>query len=126
MTKFFRELKEFAIKGNVIDLAVGVIIGGAFGKVVSSLVSDILMPPIGMLIGGINFTDIVWHLSPLVTINIGNFIQATLDLFIISAAVFGLIKIMNRLRRNQEEDKIVTELMLLTEIRDLLKNKNTL
>src|SRR5208337_2652669 len=106
-----KEFKEFAVKGNMVDLAVGIIIGGAFGKVVSSIVSDVLMPPLGYLIGGINFTDIKIHLkapaidlagkaAQEVTINIGNFIQSLVDFGIVAFAVFLLVKGINRLHRN--------------------------
>jgi large conductance mechanosensitive channel len=133
-----KEFKEFAVKGNMVDLAAGVIIGGAFGKVVSSLVSDILMPPLGYLIGGINFTDIKIHLkAPVlalsgkvldeVTINVGNFIQSLVDFTIIAFAVFLLVKGVNRLNRTAAEVPAVPaptlQEELLAEIRDLLKKK---
>lgn len=134
-----KEFREFAVKGNMVDLAVGIIIGGAFGKVVSSIVSDVLMPPLGYLIGGINFTDIKIHLktpaidlagksAQEVTINIGNFIQAMVDFGIIAFAVFLLVKGINRLQRKAAEAPAVPpeptkQELLLTEIRDLLKKK---
>jgi large conductance mechanosensitive channel len=134
MKHFIRELKEFAVKGNVVDLAVGVIIGGAFGKVVSSLVSDIIMPPIGLLVGGMKFTDIVITLKkggvnaagtivPAVTMNIGNFIQNCFDFLIVALAIFAMIKLMNRIRKQKpvEEKETPRDIQLLTEIRDLLK-----
>jgi large conductance mechanosensitive channel len=107
---FVKEFKEFAVKGNVIDLAVGVVIGGAFGKIVGSVVSDVIMPPIGLLVGGVNFTDIKLQLKdavvteagkalPAVTLNLGNFIQAIVDFTIIAFAVFLLVKGINTLRR---------------------------
>src|SRR5581483_10385485 len=109
-----KEFEEFAVKGNMVDLAVGIIIGGAFGKVVTSIVSDILMPPLGYIIGGINFTDIKIHLkapaidmagkaAQEVTINIGNFIQALVDLTIIALAVFLIVKVINALNRKVAE-----------------------
>jgi large conductance mechanosensitive channel len=133
-----KEFKEFAVKGNMVDLAVGVVIGGAFGKVVSSIVSDLLMPPIGFVVGGINFADIKWTLKaalpdPLtgkmlansVTINIGNFIQSLVDFGIIAFSVFLLVKLLNSLHRQAEATappEPSDEVKLLTEIRDLLKN----
>lgn len=132
-----KEFKEFATRGNVLDLAVGVIIGGAFGKIVSSLVADIIMPPIGVLIGGVKFTDIKLTLKDpvldasdkviqgAVTMNIGNFIQATFDFLIVAAAIFVLVKLVNSLKRKKEEAPapavISREVELLTEIRDLLR-----
>jgi large conductance mechanosensitive channel len=132
-----KEFKEFAVKGNMVDLAVGVVIGGAFGKVVSSIVADLLMPPIGFVIGGINFADIKWTLkasipNPLtgammpnsVTINIGNFIQSLVDFSIIALSVFLLVKLLNTLHRKEEAaPEPSDEVKLLTEIRDLLKNQ---
>lgn len=141
MGKFFNEFKEFAVKGNAVDMAVGVIIGGAFGKIVSSIVDDIIMPPIGWLIGGVNFTDlkitlpseeIAGQMLPSATINYGNFIQTTFDFIIIAFCVFMLVKGINRLARkekNTEESKPApaptpsNEEKLLTEIRDLLKKQ---
>jgi large conductance mechanosensitive channel len=131
-----KEYKEFAVKGNMVDLAVGIIIGGAFGKVVSSVVADLLMPPLGYLIGGINFTDIKIQLkAPVlnlatgrttqeVTINIGNFIQSLVDFGIITFVVFLLVKGINRMQRKEAEVLVPTkDQELLTEIRDLLKKK---
>jgi large conductance mechanosensitive channel len=139
---FIKEFKEFAMRGNVMDMAVGVIIGGAFGKIVSSLVNDVIMPPIGWLIGGINFTDLSVKLpvNPLtpdqdpVTINYGAFLQTTLDFLIVAFCIFLLIKGINRLsnlKKKEEEaaapapeaPKGPTQEELLTEIRDLLKQK---
>lgn len=138
MGNFLHEFKQFAMRGNVIDMAVGIIIGGAFGKIVSSVVSDLIMPPIGLLIGGVNFTDLKITLkhavmegdkvvSPAVTINYGNFMQTTLDFIIIAFAIFLLIKGVNALSRKKEEQKAApaappADIQLLTEIRDLLKN----
>lgn len=106
MSKFINEFKEFAVKGNAVDMAVGVIIGGAFGKIVSSLVNDIIMPPIGWLIGGVNFSDLkvtlptmdlgIEQLEP-ATINYGNFIQTTFDFVIIALCIFMIVKGINHL-----------------------------
>lgn len=127
------------MRGNVVDMAVGVIIGGAFGKIVSSVVNDIIMPPIGWLIGGINFSDLKVTLpaNPLqpeldpVTINYGAFIQTTLDFLIVAFCIFMLIKGINKLSKKKEEEPAApapdpepsAEEKLLTEIRDLLKQK---
>ncbi|MDD6553718.1 MAG: large-conductance mechanosensitive channel protein MscL [Prevotellaceae bacterium] len=138
MSKFIQEFKDFAVKGNAVDMAVGVIIGGAFGKIVSSLVDDIIMPPIGWLIGGVNFTDLKVTLPsvvlpgvekmPAATINYGNFLQTLLDFLIIAFCVFLLVKGINTLTRKKEEEPAAPpapskEEELLTEIRDLLKEK---
>ena len=136
-TKFIKDFKEFAIKGNAVQLAVGVIIGSAFGKIVSSIVDDIIMPPLGWLIGGVDFTDLKLKLpqNPLnpdvqVTINYGNFIQATIVFIIVAFCVFLLVKGMAALSRsNKEEEKPKAapapskEEVLLTEIRDLLREQ---
>jgi large conductance mechanosensitive channel len=122
--KLIKEFKEFAMKGNVVDLAVAVIIGGAFGKIISSLVADVLMPPIGLLLGGINFTDIKIKLNEAVAINIGNFIQASIDFIIIAFVIFIIIKIMNQAKKKAEAtapEAPSPEVNLLTEIRDALK-----
>lgn len=139
---FFKEFKTFAMRGNVIDLAVGVVIGGAFGKIVSSVVSDIIMPPLGLLIGGVHFTDLAITLKaasvdamgkvmPAVTLNIGNFIQAVFDFMIIAFAIFLFVKAINKLSNLNNEAAATAppppptkEELLLTEIRDLLKEKN--
>ena len=139
-SKFIQEFKAFAIKGNAIDLAVGVIIGGAFGKIVSSIVSDLIMPPIGWLIGGVNFTDLKYTLpkNPIAeegtepaTIAYGSFIQNCLDFLIIALCVFLLVKFITRLTRKEEKPATPPappapskEELLLTEIRDLLKQQN--
>jgi len=126
---FIKEFKEFATRGNVVDLAVGIIIGGVFGKIVSSLVADIIMPPIGLIIGGIKFTELKIGLKDDVTINIGNFIQATFDFIIVAGAIFFIIKLMNSLKRKKIKEEAVApstpsaEVQLLTEIRDLLKKQ---
>ena len=129
--KLVDEFKSFAMKGNVIDLAVGIIIGAAFGKIVSSLVSDIIMPPIGLLIGGVTFTDLKVVMKaateghPAVTWNYGNFLQVTFDFLIVAFAVFLLIKAIVLARRKEETAPAAPpapskEEILLTEIRDLL------
>ncbi len=136
MNKFLSEFKKFAMRGNVVDLAVGVIIGGAFGKIVSSLVGDVLMPLLGLIVGGINFSKLTLTLKsavvegekvikPAVTINYGSFIQAVFDFTIIALAVFLLVRGINKLSRKKEQEpkKPSDEVMLLTEIRDLLKEK---
>ncbi len=131
---FAQEFKQFAMKGNVVDLAVGVIIGGAFGKIVSSLVSDVIMPPIGLLLGGVNFKDISIVLKeavdkhPAVTLNIGMFVQTIFDFLIVALSVFFMIRMLARLKRREKEAPTIEpepskEELLLTEIRDLLKNK---
>lgn len=129
-----KEFREFAVKGNVVDMAVGVIIGAAFGKIVSSLVSDVIMPPIGIMIGGVDFSNLSFVLkeasssAPAVTLNYGKFIQTIIDFLIISFAIFLMVKMINKLKRREEqkpaEAKLSTQEKLLTEIRDLLqKNK---
>lgn len=128
------EFKKFAMRGNVVDMAVGIVIGAAFGKIVSSLVKDILMPPIGMLMGGVDFTDLAIVLqaateeAAAVTINYGVFIQTILDFVIIAFAIFMVIKAMNNLKKKEEAAppepaKPSAEVELLTEIRDALKEK---
>lgn len=130
--KLIDEFKAFAMRGNMVDMAVGIIIGAAFGKIVSSIVNDIIMPPIGLLLGGVNFTDLkvvmkaATEAAPAVTWNYGNFIQVLIDFLIIAFAVFALIKGMNALKKKQEEapappPEPTKEEKLLTEIRDLLK-----
>lgn len=128
-----KEFKKFAMRGNVIDLAVGVIIGGAFGKITTSLVNDIIMPPIGMAISGVNFKDLKFvikeatEVSPAVAINYGNFLQTTFDFLIIAIAIFAMIKGINALQTKEEPVAPATpppppaDVVLLTEIRDLLK-----
>lgn len=139
MSKTFNELKAFMLRGNVVDLAVGVIIGAAFGKIVSSLVSDVIMPPIGVLLNGVNFTDLKIVLKaatvdasgaavPAVSINYGSFLQTVLDFAIIATVIFFAIKGINSLKKKQEESPAAPpvptkEQELLAEIRDLLKNK---
>lgn len=135
-----KEFKEFSIKGNMIDMAVGIIIGGAFGKIVASLVNDIIMPPIGYLLGGVDFKDLKVlikdsvveagvEIAPAVTLNYGNFIQTAVDFLIIAFAVFMMVKSINKLKRKEiekpapapEPPKPSNQELLLTEIRDLLK-----
>jgi len=127
-----KEFREFAMRGNVVDMAVGIIIGGAFGKIVSSLVNDVIMPPIGLLIGGVDFSSLTLTLKnaagdiPAVTVNYGMFINTVIDFVIIAFAIFMVIKGMNRLKRKEEEAPAAPpappkQEVLLTEIRDLLK-----
>lgn len=128
-----KEFKAFAIKGNVVDLAVGVIIGTAFGKIVSSLVGDVVMPPIGYLIGGVNFSDLAFTLPALlegqapVKVAYGKFLQTLIDFTIIAFVIFMVIKVINRLRRKEEAAPAAptpsNEELLLREIRDLLKEQ---
>ena len=126
---FIKEFREFAMRGNVVDMAVGVIIGGAFGKIVSSLVSDIFMPVLGILTGGIDFKDMKFVLAqaqgdvPAVTLNYGVFIQNVIDFIIIAFAIFMMIKALNKVRKPEEKKAGPTSVVWLTEIRDLLKNK---
>jgi large conductance mechanosensitive channel len=126
------EFKSFAMRGNVIDMAVGIVIGGAFGKIVSSFVNDVLMPPIGILVGGMDFKDLAIVLKEAsgdvaaVTLNYGSFIQTVLDFIIIAFAIFMVVKAMNNLKKKEEEapaapPKPSAEVELLTEIRDALK-----
>lgn len=129
-----KEFKEFAVKGNVMDLAVAVIIGAAFGKIVASFVADVLMPPIGILLGGVDFTSFAFILkdavgeTPAVTLNYGKFIQTVIDFTIIAMSIFLMIKGLNSFKKKEEEAPVAPpepskEEQLLTEIRDLLKNK---
>jgi large conductance mechanosensitive channel len=130
--KLLDEFKAFALKGNVIDMAVGIIIGVAFGKIVSSVVADLIMPPIGLLVGGVNFTDLkvilkaATETNPAVTWNYGNFLQVTFDFLIVAFSVFMVIKALNSTKRKEAVAPTVPlppskEEVLLTEIRDLLK-----
>jgi large conductance mechanosensitive channel len=126
------EFRDFAMRGNVVDMAVGIVIGGAFGKIVSSFVSDVLMPPIGMLMGGVDFSNLAFTLkeavgeAEAVTLNYGMFIQTVVDFIIIAFAIFMVIKAMNNMKKKEEEappapPKPSAEETLLSEIRDLLK-----
>lgn len=138
MSKFLNEFKEFAMRGNVLDMAVGVIIGGAFGKIVSSVVNDVIMPPIGWLIGGVNFADLKLTLPTVqvageefktATINYGSFLQTCFDFLIVAFCICMLIKAVNKLAKKKEEPKEPeapkpsAEEKLLMEIRDLLKSQ---
>ncbi len=129
-----QEFKTFAVKGNMVDMAVGIIIGAAFGKIVASLVKDVIMPPLGILIGGVDFSDLAITLKEAagdtvaVTLNYGMFIQTVFDFLIVAAAIFVAVKVINRLKKQEEEKpaeppKPSNEEVLLTEIRDLLKQK---
>lgn len=128
------EFKTFAMRGNVVDMAVGIIIGGAFGKIVSSLVADVIMPPIGLLIGGVDFSNLAFILkeaageTAAVSLNYGNFIQTVLDFIIVAFAIFLMVKGMNTLKKKEEATPAApnapsAEETLLTEIRDLLRQK---
>ncbi|MBU3949503.1 MAG: large-conductance mechanosensitive channel protein MscL [Proteobacteria bacterium] len=128
------EFKTFAMKGNVVDMAVGIIIGGAFGKIISSVVADVIMPPIGLLLGNVNFSDLAITLKAAVgdvaavTINYGKFVQTVVDFVIIAFAIFMLVKGMNSMKKKEEAAPAAPpppskEETLLTEIRDLLKKK---
>lgn len=133
--KWLQEFKTFAVKGNVVDMAVGIIIGAAFGKIVSSLVADVVMPPIGLAIGGVDFSNLAVTLkaaageAPAVVLNYGKFIQALLDFTIVAFAVFLLVKGVNALKKQEAEKPAVApatsnEEKLLAEIRDLLRQRN--
>jgi large conductance mechanosensitive channel len=132
--KVLKEFKEFAVKGNAVDMAVGIIIGAAFGKIISSLVADVIMPPIGVLVGGVDFTDLAIKIkdasgdTPAVMLKYGNFIQTVVDFTIIAFAIFLLVKLINKLKRQEPEVPAAEpgpsrEELLLTEIRDLLKER---
>lgn len=137
---FLKDFKDFAVKGNVIDLAVAVVIGGAFGKIVTSLVNDIIMPPIGMIINGVKFNELKYILKDAtvdaegktvdaVTINYGSFIEVTIQFVIVAFAIFMMIRLLSKLKKKEEEKPapappspvIPEDVKLLTEIRDLLK-----
>ena len=136
-----KEFREFAMRGNVVDMAVGIIIGAAFGKIVSSLVNDVIMPPIGLVMGNVDFSNLFVNLSGAEyaslaeaqaagapTINYGLFVNTVLDFVIVAFAIFMVIRAMNRLKRKQEEapaepPKAPIEVQLLTEIRDTLKGR---
>ncbi len=132
--KIINEFKAFAMRGNVVDMAVGIILGAAFGKIVASLVNDIIMPPIGLLVGGVDFSDLTVVLkqaageAPAVTINYGIFVQVIIDFLIVALAIFMAIKAMNSLKKKEEAAPApppapTKEEILLTEIRDLLKKE---
>lgn len=141
-SKFLSDFKDFAMKGNVLDMAVGVIIGGAFGKIVTSLVNDMLMPIIGKIVGGIDFTSLKLVMTdavvdeagnvvtPEVALCYGNFIQSTIDFLIIAFCIFVFIRLIGKLSRKKKEEEEAApapepsdEVKLLSEIRDLLKEK---
>lgn len=139
-SNFLQDFKAFAMRGNVVDMAVGVIIGGAFGKIVSSVVADVIMPCVGLLVGGVNFTDLKLELKPAelvdgveqaaVTLNYGNFLQVTFDFIIIAFSIFMFIRLLSKLNRKKEETPAPApapapskEEVLLSEIRDLLKQQ---
>lgn len=141
MAKFLTEFKEFAMKGNVIDMAVGVVIGAAFGKIVSSLVNDLIMPLVGVATGGMNFTDYKWVIkdavmqgqeviTPEVTLNWGTWVQTVVDFVIVAFCIFVMIKFINRMRKQKAAEaeapaapEPTKEEQLLVEIRDLLKEQ---
>lgn len=141
---FMKEFKEFAMRGNVVDMAVGIVIGGAFGKIVSSFVADVVMPPLGQLMGGVDFKDLKYIIqdavmegetvtTPEVAVRYGNFFLTILDFIIIALAIFMVIKGMNKMKRKKEEEPAPApappepsnEEKLLGEIRDLLKNQKS-
>lgn len=137
------EFKEFAVKGNALDLAVGVVLGAAFGKIVSSLVDDVIMPPVGLALGGADFTNLFVNLGPgnyatleeakaagAPTLNYGNFLQTLVDFLLVALALFLMVRFLNRLRRKKEEAPAAPaappeEVVLLREIRDALKGRPT-
>jgi large conductance mechanosensitive channel len=127
-----KEFKEFAIKGNVVDMAVGIIVGAAFGKIVSSFVADVIMPPIGVILGGVDFSSLAYTVKeavgdvPAVVISYGQFVQTIVDFTIVAFAIFMAVKVINSLKKAEEEEaeevpEPSAEEVLLTEIRDLLK-----
>lgn len=130
-----KEFKEFAVKGNAVDMAVGIVIGASFGKIIASMVADLIMPPIGVLVGGVDFTKLGITLKeavgdvPAVTLKYGNFIQTVVDFTIIAFAIFMAVKLINKLKKQEAAAPVAPpeptkEELLLTEIRDLLKAKN--
>jgi large conductance mechanosensitive channel len=131
----FQEFKEFAMRGNVIDMAVGIVIGAAFGKIVTSLVSDVIMPPIGLITGGIDFSDMKWVIKPAdnsnpahkvaeVALNYGSFINTIIAFVIVAFAIFVLVKAINKIYKKHDVPAAATpDQVLLTEIRDLLKSR---
>jgi len=142
MNQLIKEFKDFAVKGNMIDMAVGIIIGGAFGKIITSLVNDVIMPPIGLLVGGVNFTDLKWNMkdavvdavgvvTPAVTLNYGNFLQVLFDFLIVAFTIFMFVRLISKAKQRMEAPAKpaapeapappTKEETLLTEIRDLLK-----
>lgn len=129
----FKEFKKFALKGNVIDLAVGVVIGGAFGKIVTSLVNDLIMPILGIIMGRVSFIDLKWVIKAAegdnveLAITYGKFLQTTLDFVIIAVSIFFVIKLLSKFKKKEEAKPevilISKEVLLLSEIRDLMKEK---
>ncbi|NBC27476.1 MAG: large-conductance mechanosensitive channel protein MscL [Bacteroidetes bacterium] len=136
---YIEDFKKFAVRGNVVDLAIAVVIGGAFGKIVTSFVNDIIMPPLGLLLGGVNFNELSLTLkkatveAEAVTLNYGTFIQVTIDFLIIAVAIFVAIKFFEQFRQKRKEEEKNPESpieppeveQLLTEIRDVLKESHT-
>ncbi len=131
-----QEFKKFAVRGNVVDMAVGIIIGAAFGRIVTSLVNDVIMPPIGLLVGGIDFANLMVILkeatesTAVVSINYGTFINTLINFLIVAFAIFMVVKGMNSLKRKQEEEPAAAppppkQEILLTEIRDILKSQSS-
>jgi len=129
-----KEFKDFAVKGNAVDMAVGIVIGAAFGKIVTALVAGVIMPPIGVLLGGVDFTSLAYVVkeavgeAPAVVISYGKFVQTVIDFTIIAFAIFMVVKALNSLKKKEEaapkpEPKPSAEEVLLMDIRDLLKNK---
>lgn len=134
MMNLAKEFKEFAVKGNVVDMAVGIIIGAAFGKIISSFVGDVIMPPIGVLVSGVDFSNLAFTIkeasgaAPAVVISYGKFLQTIIDFAIIAFAIFLAIKAINSLKRKEEEatqapPEPSAQEVLLAEIRDLLNEK---
>jgi len=123
---WLKEFREFAVKGNVVDLAVGVIIGTAFGKIVSSFVADLVMPLIGILIGGIHYEDLIWQVGD-AKVTYGKFVQNVADFLIVALVIFLMVKLINHVRRKEEKEPKAAppprQEQLLEEIRDLLKRK---
>lgn len=131
----FKDFKDFAMRGNVLDMAVGIIIGGAFGKIISSLVTDVIMPPIGLAMGGVDFSNLMITLKkaeetkPAVTLKYGLFINTVIDFIIVAFAIFVIVKIISGMKRKQAQapaapPKPTNEEILLKEIRDILKAGN--
>lgn len=127
MHPILKEFRDFAVKGNAVDLAVGVIIGAAFGKIVTSLVEDIIMPPLSFIIGRIDFISLVWKIDyrgqEVILMNYGKFLNATLSFLIVAWAVFFMVKLINRLKHGQNPAAMTKQEILLTEIRDTLQKK---
>lgn len=130
--KFIREFKEFAVRGNVVDMAIGIIIGVAFGKIVTSFVNDVIMPPLGLIIGGVDFSALTIVLKeavldkPAVILKYGVFLNTVIDFIIVAFVIFIIVKLMNKLKKQKEETPAAPapDIVLLTEIRDILKANN--